>query len=393
MPAFAHHAPRRIVASTVRHQTHVVFPGSEDSHQYAIADVMLDGPMVQDEAHAFLTDGGVLYMFPLPKGRVLVAADVASHHDGAAETPPLEEIQSLVAKRGPAGTRVSEPRWLSYFRIHYRLARHYRHGHRIFLAGDAVHVHSPVGGQGMNTGIQDAYNLGWKLALVARGFAPPSLLETYEAERRAVAEDLVKWTRTITERSEAFAGMSHALRERLYMNAVVPDAEARRIARHSEELDLDYRRSAICAEHRPRGRASGLHAGMQALDAGPLQYGDRRLTLFDLLRGPRHALLLFPGPRAGGAAWRRHAGLAASLGRSHGELIDVHVVGAPPADLEGEVPIVLDPEGALHRRYGIRGESLYLIRPDGYVGYRSAPIAPRHLRAYLGRLFLSDGRA
>src|SRR5262245_20736783 len=313
--------------STVRHQTHQAFPGSEDSHQYAIADVVLDGPIAQDEAHVFLTDGGVLYMFPLPRGRVLLAAEVAAHHDGATETPALEEIQSLVGERGPAGTRVSDPRWLSYFRIHYRLARHYRHGRRVFLAGDAVHVHSPVGGHGMNTGIQDAYNLGWKLALVARGLAAPALLETYEAERRAIAEDVVKWTRAVTERSEAFAGMSPARRERLYVNVTVPDAEARRIARHAEELDLDYRRSAICAEHRPRGRPSGLHAGTQALDAGPLQCGDRRFTLFDLLRGPRHALLLFPGPRAGGAAWHRLAALSASLGRSHGNVIDVHVVG------------------------------------------------------------------
>ncbi len=142
-------------------------------------------------------------------------------------------------------------------------------GRRVFLAGDAVHVHSPVGGHGMNTGIQDAYNLGGKLALVARGRAAPALLETYEAERRAVAEDLVKWTRTMTERSEAFSGMSPARRERLYVNVVVPDAEARRIARHTEELDLDYRRSAICAEHRPRGRASGrLRWGLPADDQG-----------------------------------------------------------------------------------------------------------------------------
>ena len=116
-----------------------------------------------------------------------------------------------------------------------------------------------------------------------------------------MAEDVVKWTRMMTERSEAFAGMAPARRERLYANLVVPDAEAGRMARHSEELDLDYRKSAICAEHRPRGRTGGLHAGAQALDAGPLHWKSRRVTLFDLVGGPRHALLLFPGPRASDA--------------------------------------------------------------------------------------------
>jgi 2-polyprenyl-6-methoxyphenol hydroxylase-like FAD-dependent oxidoreductase len=97
---------------------------------------------------------------------MIVVANVDAHRDGTTETPALGEIQSVMAERAPAGVRVSDPRWLSYFRIHYR------HGRRIFLAGDAVHVHSPVGGQGMNTGVQDAYNLAWKLALVARGAAP-----------------------------------------------------------------------------------------------------------------------------------------------------------------------------------------------------------------------------
>src|SRR5262245_66638175 len=97
-------------------------------------------------------------------------------------------IRTLMAERGAAGLSISDPQWLSYFRIHYRLARHYRPGRRVFLAGDAAHVHSPVGGQGMNTGIQDAYNLAWKLALVARGLAHASLLDSYEVEARAVAQ-------------------------------------------------------------------------------------------------------------------------------------------------------------------------------------------------------------
>src|SRR5262249_57494032 len=106
-----------------------------------------------------------------------------------------------------------------------------RHG-RTLLAGDAAHVHSPFGGLGMNTGIQDAYNLGWKLALVARGLAPQSLLDTYERERRAVAEDVIKVTRQATEHVELFRELPAAERERLYTHAFIPAADPPPPARH-----------------------------------------------------------------------------------------------------------------------------------------------------------------
>ncbi len=379
--------------STVRHLTHQHFPGSEDPHQFVLADAIVAGPVASDEGHAFLSDTGVLFLFPLPRGRTLVVADLTNHHDDANEPPTLAMVQALMAERGPAGVRVSDARWLSYFHIHYRLARHYRHGRRVFLAGDAAHVHSPTGGQGMNTGIQDAYNLAWKLALVARGLASHTLLESYEVERRAVAKDVIKMARMMTERSEAFSHLSQAARERLYVNVVVPEAEARRKAQHMEELDIDYRKSPICAEHGHPGRlGNGPGAGMEALDAGPLRRGTEQLSLFDLLRGPRHALLLFPGRRSRRPGWLRLARLADETQRAHGALIDIHLVAgshdAAPPDLPGKASLIVDAEQALHQRYGVRSECLYLIRPDGYVGYRSAPAVPAGLRAHLERLFV-----
>jgi len=378
--------------STVRHLTHQTFPGEEDPHQYVLTDVILEGDLAPDEGHGFLHDTGVLYLFPLPRGRTLLVATLPTHHDDAAQPPTLDMIRALMTERGPAGLRVSDPHWLSYFHIHYRLARHYRHGRRVFLAGDAAHVHSPVGGQGMNTGIQDAYNLAWKMALVGRGLAPISLLDSYEVERRAVGKDVIKTTRMMTERYEAFGHLSAADRERLYVNVLTPEAVARRIAQHLEELDVDYRNSPICAEGGSGRRlAAGPHAGAEAFDAGPLLRADQRLTLFELLRGSRHNLLLFPGTRSGSASWLRLARLADATQRAHAGLIDVHLVARPgvavPSDLPAGTSVIVDAEGALHRRYGAHAECLYLIRPDGYVAYRSAPSAPPRLREYLGRIF------
>lgn len=382
--------------SRVRHLNHQRFPGEVDPRQYILADVVVETPHAPDEIHTFLTDRGALFFFPLPKGRTLVVADMLDFHDGKAETPSLEEIRALVTERGPAGVRVRDPRWLSYFRIHYRVSRHYRHG-RTLLAGDAVHIHSPIGGQGMNTGIQDAYNLAWKLALVTQGRAPQSLLDSYEKERRAVAEDVVQTTKAMTDHAEIFRDLSEADRERLYFHAVVPEAERLRERRHTEELDLDYRKSPICAEHlgsHEKGAffSGGPHAGAEALDAGPLFVGDRKLALFELLRGSRHTMLLFLGTGDEDASRARLADLAAAMLRSYRELVNVYLVdtlsGGDADDSVAGAAIVRDPEGALHRRYGADAECLYLIRPDGYVGYRSEPASLGPLREYLGRVFL-----
>jgi 2-polyprenyl-6-methoxyphenol hydroxylase-like FAD-dependent oxidoreductase len=379
--------------SRVRHLNHQHFPGESDPRHYAVADVVLrEEQFAKDEVYTYLTDRGTLFVFPIPAGRYLVIGDVPEQQ--GAEAPALEEIEALLNERGPGGIRVSDPRWLSYFRINYRVARHYHHG-RTLLAGDAAHVHSPVGGLGMNTGIQDAYNLGWKLALVVRGCAPHSLLETYERERRAVAEDVIKLTRAMTEHLEVFRDLPSAERERLYSHAFVPEAQRLRSARQREQLDLDYRKSPICGEHRPASApprfADGPHGGAQACDAGPLEVGGRTVTLFELLRGPRHSLLLFAAGANARESDDRPVDLADSVARSYADLIDVYLVSPADAVAAPDVPrgvtIVRDPEQALERRYGAVNGCAYLIRPDGYVGYRSASVTLPRFRQYLDCVF------
>jgi 2-polyprenyl-6-methoxyphenol hydroxylase-like FAD-dependent oxidoreductase len=248
--------------SRVRHLNHIHFPGEQDTRQYLVADVLMQTFLAHDEVHTFLSDDGMLLLFPLPNQRWLIAADIPIHHDADMEQPSLQEVQTIVDQRGPGGISLSGPRWLSYFRINYRAAHHYRHG-RIFLAGDSSHIHSPFGGQGMNTGIQDAYNLAWKLALVYSGRSPLSLLDTYEKERRPIAEDVLKITKMFTERLAAFKDISPQRRERLNIDMVVPPEVAKRMARHLEELDLNYSKSPICRQH------EGSHFGEDPLPRRP----------------------------------------------------------------------------------------------------------------------------
>jgi 2-polyprenyl-6-methoxyphenol hydroxylase-like FAD-dependent oxidoreductase len=383
--------------SRVRHLNHIHFPGEEDTRQYLIADVLMQTGLAHDEVYSFLSDDGMLLFFPLPNQRWLIAADVSAHHDGATEQPTLPEVQRLVERRGPGGISLSEPRWLTWFRINYRAAHHYRHG-RIFLAGDSSHIHSPFGGQGMNTGIQDAYNLAWKLALAYRGRAPLSLLDTYEKERRPIAQDVLKTTRMLTEQVAAFKDLSPEQRQRLYFDMVVPPEVARRMAMHIEELDLNYSTSPICRQHegshfgKTRFRG-GPRPGEEALDAGPLlrAHDNSSATLFELLRGPKHTLLLIPGAWHEAHSWRRLSDLAKAVEARAGGLINILFVAVEGAsvpsdpDLNGRV--ILDPKRSLHYRYGAESECLYLIRSDGYVGYRSEPATASALHDYLGRIF------
>jgi len=375
--------------STVRHRNRQRFPGEMDPHAFIVADVVLDAPIAHDEWHAYLTKRGVLLRYPLPDGRSLVGGTLPDAQSGRKDPPTLEEVQGLVDERGPSGGRVRDPRWLTCFHIHYRHARHYRHG-RTLLAGDAAHVHSFLGGLGMNTGIQDAYNLGWKLALVARGRAPLSLLESYEKERWAVAEDVLAVTRAATEEFEAFGELGPAEREKLFRQTVIPEAARMDMARHGEELDLDYRRSPICREHRG-GHAfdGGPRAGAQAVDVAGLRVDGRSTTLFDLLRGPKHTLLLFAAAESDAASRSRLAELAAEVHAAFGDVIDCYAVdgeGLPGARA------VQDPKQQLRRRYGASAECLYLIRPDGYVGHRSRPASLTSLREHLDRIFVPMSR-
>lgn len=195
--------------STVRKAMGCSFEGKRFSDIFSLADVHLRWKRLPDELHIFLESDGVAAVFPLPeKDRYRLIFQLKelrnlfhSHHSleqGIIESkqiplPTLPQIQQLLSRYAKEHVTLSSPRWIANFHINSRLSNHYRKG-PIFLAGDAAHIHSPVGGQGMNTGIQDAFNLAWKLAYVHRQHAPASLLDTYEEERHHLGKNLLKNT-------------------------------------------------------------------------------------------------------------------------------------------------------------------------------------------------------
>jgi 2-polyprenyl-6-methoxyphenol hydroxylase-like FAD-dependent oxidoreductase len=181
--------------SAVRDQTGIGFAGDSYSQSFVLADVHLDWEFNDSEVMLYLSPAGLVVAAPLPGGRHRIVATV----DDAPERPDRDYIEALLEARGPQKrpARVRDVVWSSRFRVHHRLADRYREG-RIFLAGDAAHVHSPAGGQGMNTGIQDAVALAACLAGVLRYGADERTLDAYEAERRPVAADVVAFTHRAT---------------------------------------------------------------------------------------------------------------------------------------------------------------------------------------------------
>jgi hypothetical protein len=195
-------------------------------------------PLSRDEVQLFFSPDGLVVVAPLPgERRHRIVATV----DEAPSEPSLADVQALLDARGPRQPRalVDTVLWSSRFRVHHRLAERFRAG-AVFLCGDAAHVHSPAGGQGMNTGIQDAANLAWKLALVLDGKASGSLLDSYERERRAVAENVVEMTHRLTRLATVQSSAMRALRNVVIAGANQVGPLPGLLAGSLSQLDVAY---------------------------------------------------------------------------------------------------------------------------------------------------------
>jgi 2-polyprenyl-6-methoxyphenol hydroxylase-like FAD-dependent oxidoreductase len=184
--------------SVVRHQLGMEFHGETLLSNWALADLHLQGAPVPQEMSIGWHSDGIIALFPLSPTRYRIIANLGEASGpvgtGNRPDPTLEEIQQIIDRRSPFPMQASDPVWLAAFTINERKVKHYRAG-RVFLAGDAAHIHSPAGGQGMNTGIQDACNLAWKLALVHRGLCTADvLLDSYSSERSRIADMILEAT-------------------------------------------------------------------------------------------------------------------------------------------------------------------------------------------------------
>lgn len=309
--------------SAVRHGLGMEFEGDTLVSHWILADLHLAGPAPLEEIEIYWHADGILALFPIAPGRYRVIADVGGGKAGEHPSDPtLEEVQSLLDRRGPGGIKASAPIWLSPFTINERKVTDYR-AERVFLAGDAAHIHSPAGGQGMNTGMQDAINLAWKLALVCRGLANPEpLLTSYGVERSEVGRQVLVAAGRLTTIATLHGGLAQGVRNHLASLLFGLSPVRRAMTNTMSELSIGYPNGPLTkAEwHGHSGPAAGERAPVSA-GVHPVGSGDR----------PRFAIFAVADE-----------GSAALIAR-RGDLLEAET-RAPFAD-----------------------DGIWLVRPDGYV--------------------------
>jgi 2-polyprenyl-6-methoxyphenol hydroxylase-like FAD-dependent oxidoreductase len=354
--------------SVVREAAGIQFPGTDIETPWAVFDATLEGWTDEYDVASVHLDRPPVILTPLPgkRWRVYLRPTFAA-------SDLIVEAGEVLSGYAPGVrlTGVENPTW---FQCHSRVAERYRSG-RVLLAGDAAHACTPAEGHGMNTGLQDAFNLGWKLAMVCRGESSPDLLETYEAERQPVAERIVS--------SGAAAEMGHALigvAERASRDAEIrrtfanPES-ARHEAAAASELDRSYPPSrAVGGDHGP-----GLAPGRLLPDTRPVEpAAGEAAALHELTHNPGWTLLVLGGPEAEPG---RVAAVVPRLARQGPVVSAVHAFSAHSG---GESVGRIDRSTA--EQLGIAGVTVFAVRPDRYLGFRENGGRPDIVRAYPDRL-------
>jgi hypothetical protein len=278
-------------------------------------------PFPETEMATYWHQDGVLVVFPISPGRYRIIADLGLAEGHEPENPRLDQVQAVLSQRGPPGLVVSDPIWLSAFRINERKVSDYRSG-RVFLAGDAAHVHSPAGGQGMNTGMQDAFNLAWKLAMVCRKSCSATVLDSYSVERSEVGRQVLKAAGRLTAVAVVKNHTAQSMRNLIgrFMLGLAPVRRA--MVDTMTEVSIGYDHSPL------NGRTVQGLLGPEPGERMPPVSGQRPVGAGD---EPRFAL--FGKPSDATARWLR------------------------------EYPKLLEPE----LRSPVSADGLWLVRPDGYT--------------------------
>ncbi|MEU2793395.1 FAD-dependent oxidoreductase [Streptomyces sp. NPDC007100] len=366
--------------STVRKQLGLKLTG-ESSETWLIADAHVDCDLPQDSIHWMRTPAGTVMMVPFPEPGKWRLLDTAETSYGGDDAMVARRFAAKIATGTGRPARVEEPTWVSVFTIQQRMIGTMRQG-RVLLAGDAAHVHSPASGQGMNTGVQDAVNLAWKLAAVLRGEAADALLDTYSEERVPVGAELLRTTRMATmlvqlRSRRAAAGLRAAFTVLRTLRPLKSRIQ-RKIMGGMSALGLSYAEGPLAyaagpgvadGALRPGERVGRVDGADHAADAGWQQ-------LTDELRRPGWSLLTFGGLPADTERDAR------DIAGRYGDSVRVRTVGGAPVD--GAEPLA-DPEGRLAAGLGVAPGGWLLVRPDGYLAARGAsPAGPAAALTALG---------
>jgi len=347
--------------SAVRTLSRIEFPGAPYEHIFFVADTTASGPMVPGELNIYLLREGFHLFFPMRGENQWRVVGILPPELRARDDIAFDAVEPTIRAHVGAALNFTECRWLSTYRIHHRHAARFRDG-RCFLLGDAAHVHSPVGAQGMNTGLQDAYNLGWKLAMVVRGRAHNRLLDSYEVERLPVARRLLETTDRAFSVVVSDRWLSRLLRTRMIAKIAATamrfEATRRLGFRTISQIGIHYRRSPLSQtggvlprkSPQPGDRFPWLR--LQASADSPVE------DLFGKLDDTRFNLIAFGQQPLN------------TLTSAFGDLLRVFEFPALPENRHQLA------------RVDIPERSYYLLRPDGHVGLAGIDVDSRRVAQY-----------
>jgi 2-polyprenyl-6-methoxyphenol hydroxylase-like FAD-dependent oxidoreductase len=348
--------------SPVREMSGITFPGAPYEHVFFVADTEATGSMKPGELNVYLWRDGFHLFFPMRgKDRWRVIGILPEPMRNRADLTFGDLVPALRQEAG-AGLTFKECSWFSTYRIHHRAAEKFR-DRRCFLLGDAAHVHSPMGAQGMNTGLQDAYNLAWKLALVVKGRAGAALLDSYEQERIPVAQRLLSTTDRAFQLVVSDSWLAGTFRTRIMARVAARAMTIERVRRLAfrtiSQIGIRYSATPL-SQSLPGLPKEASTAGERfpwlRLRMRP---GEPAEDLFERLDDTRFNLLVFGHPDGG-------VGLPPA-----DDLLNVHVI---PADASNDAELA---------RAHIPRPSAYLLRPDGHIGLCGRRLEPSEIRRYL----------
>ncbi len=357
--------------SAVRKHLGIAFEGDTYDSEFLVVDARVEWDGNGYEAHTFLSRQGYLMIMPFAGRKHRVVTDIPAGTYGA--PPTLDQVHILLKEKGFGHIRLSEPEWISNTRYHRRLARQFRKGN-VFLAGDACHIHSPIGGQGLNTGIQDAFNLGWKMAMALSGQAKPGLLDSYQHERRAIAAEVLQNTDAMTRRFATKNPIKVGMRDLLMPVMFASNKVQKKLVGNASGLSLHYAPPSDAGAS--ASASTGLIRGGQRLPDLEVRVGGTPSFLHRNLPAQKYCLLHVD----------TH-GLFAQRAYLNG-LLDAYADRLALVELcGGDGPGTLTASPAQLARLTQSGDCVILVRPDGYLAQVSEAGQSLALDKVLANLF------
>jgi 2-polyprenyl-6-methoxyphenol hydroxylase-like FAD-dependent oxidoreductase len=362
--------------SIVRERLRIPFGGRTYEQSLFVLDCRAEIDIPGDEMYLAFSGKAFGGFFPLTNGRWRILGNMPKMLEGKKEIT-FEDVEKGYAERTRVNVKLYDPQWISAYHAHHRYASTFRKG-RCFLAGDAAHIHSPVGAQGMNTGLQDAYNLAWKLVLVIKEKAKDYLLDTYTEERITIARNLVRSTdrifNVVTSESR-FVKVFKLYIIPIVLKVVGPLFEKLKFVQRFafkmiSEIGINYRKQSL-SQNASLGRFPN-HAPKPGDRFPFVQYSDEKLgeiNILDKMRGKFFCLFVFSdtAPKE-----------VANLLEPFKDFFSIEII---PLTKQTKTP---------YDKFGIRNSGCYLIRPDMYVAYRAEKFDAEHLRRYLLKFLKHD---